>query len=91
MTKELEEVLEWYTLIMKLVLKADGLLTVYFNKFVSKKDENSNEIINHISGLSLLKSNEMLKVSKDQLLLMTFLKNIVEETIKDTDTFSYQY
>ena len=73
------------------MLKADGLLTVYFNKFVSKKDENSNEIINHISGLSLLKSNEMLKVSKDQLLLMTFLKNIVEETIKDTDTFSYQY
>ena len=22
---------------------------------------------------------------------MTFLKNIVEETIKDTDSFSYQY
>ena len=65
MTKELEEVLEWYTLIMKLVLKADGVLAVYFNKFVSKKDKTSNEIINHISGLSLLKSNEMLKVSKD--------------------------
>ena len=42
-TQELEEVLDWYTLIMKLVLKADGLLTVYYNKFLSKKDKTANE------------------------------------------------
>lgn len=86
-SEELNQILEWYTLYIKLVFKSEGALTVLFNKFLSKKDKNTHEIIDHVSGIKLLKSDTILKVSKDQLLLLTFLKNIIEDTIKDFELF----
>ena len=90
-TEELTHISEWYTLLMKLVLKTPEALGVIYNKFMSKKDQNNNKVIEHVSGLKMLKSDEMLKISKDQLLILTYIKNIVEDTIKDRDNFEDQY
>ena len=88
-TQELTEISEWYTLLIKMVIKVPDttiMLNIY-NGFISKKDKKNNEIITHISGLKLIKSDQILKVTKDQLLLMSFIKHIFEETIKDEKNF----
>lgn len=66
-TQELTEISEWYTLLIKMVIKVPDttiMLNIY-NGFISKKDKKNNEIITHISGLKLIKSDQILKVTKD--------------------------
>jgi hypothetical protein len=66
MTPELLEISEWYSFLIKLILRIpeNHFLTIY-NGFISKTDKNNNQVINHISGLKMLKKDEILKVSKD--------------------------
>ena len=95
-SKGVEDISEWYTRIMKAVLAMEKqgspqrVLIQIYNAYISKKDKEIHEIIVHepSGGLMLLKKvsgskNEVLKISKDQLLLTSFLKSTVEEAQKN--------
>jgi hypothetical protein len=72
------------------------LISVY-NQFISKKEKKNFVIVPHSSGINFLKienkamKRDILKVSKDQNLLLQFIKNIFDGITKETDHFSETY
>lgn len=72
------------------------LISVY-NRFISKKEKEKFVIVPHSSGINFLKiehttlKKDILKVSKDQNLLLQFIKNIFDGITKETDHFSETY
>ena len=66
------------------------MLIYVYNRFISKKEKSNYVVVDHSSGINFLKTEhvtmkkDILKVSKDQNLLLQFIKNIFDGITKES-------